>query len=142
MKHLQKTVDLCKAKVGSFTTAVKAYKFPNISRFITEVSFLRSIFSGKIFIVNFLCGFLIMGIAIVGWDTKETMGILNKVRGEREYTKKEYTYWKSIVQKYPDYRDGYLKLSTVATKLGETHEAEYYMKKVYELDPNYLGEQP
>jgi len=44
--------------------------------------------------------------------------------------------WEEILEKYPDYRDGYLQLAYFYYKLGEDKKAKENLKKSLDLDPN------
>lgn len=48
----------------------------------------------------------------------------------------EIIFWNDIVKKYPNYRDGYLKLSTLFWKVRLDDQAKYYLEKAKEIDPN------
>lgn len=50
---------------------------------------------------------------------------------------KEVEGWEEILEKYPDYRDGWLQLAVLWAKLGETEKTEEALGKALELDPNY-----
>ena len=51
--------------------------------------------------------------------------------------KRSYEEWKQVVEKRPDYRDGYIMLAWYAQELGKTEEAQASIQKVMALDPNY-----
>jgi tetratricopeptide (TPR) repeat protein len=48
------------------------------------------------------------------------------------------SYWKTVVNKYPDYRDGYFRLSVLSFQVGRDEEAKLYLQKVFALDPNFI----
>lgn len=56
---------------------------------------------------------------------------------ETSAAQKSYEQWKHVVEKQPDYRDGYLMLAWFSKKLGQSDEARTYIQKVMELDPSY-----
>ncbi len=45
-------------------------------------------------------------------------------------------YWKEIVKDYPDYRDAYIQLASIAYEKGNKDEAREYIKSAVALDPN------
>jgi len=50
--------------------------------------------------------------------------------------KKIISQWEETLEKYPDYRDGYLQLAYFYYKLGEDKKAKENLKKSLDLDPN------
>ena len=51
----------------------------------------------------------------------------------------EAEYWENIISKYPTYRDGYLELSDIYTKLGDISKANDSYNTAKNLDPNNLS---
>lgn len=49
-----------------------------------------------------------------------------------------HSYWQNIVGSHPDYRDGYFNLAIIAYRMNNFPDARMYVKKVKELDPNYI----
>lgn len=49
---------------------------------------------------------------------------------------RSYDYWKQIITKYPDYRDGYIRLSQISYDLKLFDETKLYIERAKELDPN------
>lgn len=58
---------------------------------------------------------------------------------EEENTKRDYEYWKTIIQDHPDYRDGYIQAAIRAYQLGMISEAKKYLEKARSIDPNFTG---
>jgi hypothetical protein len=50
---------------------------------------------------------------------------------------RSYEEWKQIIEKRPDYRDGYVMLAWYARELGKPDEAHAHIQKAVALDPNY-----
>lgn len=48
----------------------------------------------------------------------------------------EILSWKSVVEKFPNYRDAYLKLAALFWKVRLDDQAKFYLEKAKELDPN------
>ena len=49
---------------------------------------------------------------------------------------KNYTYWKTLAEQIPGYRDAYLQAGIFAYGLGNYDEARAFVQKALELDPN------
>lgn len=110
-------------------------KSPSISRFITEIT-QRTVYQ-KVFWVNFFCGFLVIGISFVGFKSYESYKDLQKARVAREQVVAEVHYWEQVVQKYPQYRDGYFMLATLNAQLGNKQKAREYNQRVLQIDPDF-----
>ena|SRR5260221_10809291 len=48
----------------------------------------------------------------------------------------EKTYWEAVVEKNPNYIDGYLQLAKVNVEIGNKNDAQNMIIKALELDPN------
>jgi hypothetical protein len=116
--------------------ATKSYKFPNISRIIPENVFSR-IFGNTVFLTAFCCGFVLMAIAIVGFNLNINLVKLNAVKQERSKIATQINYWKSFTDKYKGYRDGYYQLAVLEYQIGENRLALDYLGKTLEIDPNF-----
>lgn len=116
-------------------STVQAWKFPHISRFITEMH--KKTIYRKVFWINFLCGFLVVGISYVGFQDIKSYQELQEVRNAREQVSAEVHYWEQVVKKYPSYRDGYFMLASLNAQLGNTNKAREYTDKVLQLDPDF-----
>ena len=51
--------------------------------------------------------------------------------------RKQIEAWQKILSKYPDYRDGWLELALLWTKLKEVKKAKQAIQKAATLSPNY-----
>jgi tetratricopeptide (TPR) repeat protein len=49
----------------------------------------------------------------------------------------EVKYWKSVTEKYPNYRDAYIKLAALNYQLSNSSAAAIYLEKARRIDPNY-----
>lgn len=56
---------------------------------------------------------------------------------QTDQVERSYEEWKQVVEKRPDYRDGYVRLAWYARELGKTEEEQSYLQKIRQLDPNY-----
>ena len=116
-------------------TALQARLSPSIYRFITELH--KKTLLSKVFWVNGLCAVLVVGISFMGFKSYQSYEELEKVRKAREQVVAEMHYWETVVQKYPNYRDGYFMLATMNAQLGYVNKAKEYNDKVLQLDPDF-----
>lgn len=63
--------------------------------------------------------------------------VLGKSTEDTKEITDEITYWKSIVDSHPDYRDAYMKLVVLNLKIDNLNGAKPNLVKVLEIDPNY-----
>lgn len=63
--------------------------------------------------------------------------LLAEIQGAPKRLQGELLYWRTVVNRFSDYRDGYLQLSVLAYQLQRFDEARVYLQKALELDPNY-----
>ncbi|HYM65021.1 MAG TPA: tetratricopeptide repeat protein [Candidatus Sulfotelmatobacter sp.] len=130
------------------------FKFPNISRIITENKFFskaeKSIFRllnkpkvKKIFyfsslVLTFLIiGVLVAGISILSLKMYKNLVIINKINQQREKIQSQINFWTSVIQKYPGYKDSYFRIAVLEYSLGDLQKSEEFNKKALLLDPNY-----
>jgi tetratricopeptide (TPR) repeat protein len=109
-------------------TASKAL-FPKISRFITE--------KGKIFIIIFSSGVVILGIVLQGIKLHDNLEKIELQKMHKATLTKELSYWQSIARQYPNYRDVYFRIANLQYQLGEKAEAKKSIEKVLAIDPNF-----
>ena len=92
-------------------------------------------------ILGIICG--VVASFILWKQPKTTSIITSKITFEAASNtrmieaKRSYEEWKQVVEKRPDYRDGYIMLAWYAQELGKTEEAQASIQKVMALDPNY-----
>lgn len=55
---------------------------------------------------------------------------------EREKIQKEILFWQKTTEDLPGYRDGYLKLAILNWKIYQNDEAQKFLNKALEVDPN------
>jgi tetratricopeptide (TPR) repeat protein len=63
--------------------------------------------------------------------------ILTDWESQPQKLKTDFTFWKSITEKQPDYRDGYIMAGLYAYQMQNMKEALSLLNKAHELDPNY-----
>lgn len=51
----------------------------------------------------------------------------------------EYLYWRKVIEDHPDYRDGFVRLATLAYQRGDSSAFREYLEKIRALDPNFDG---
>jgi tetratricopeptide (TPR) repeat protein len=71
-----------------------------------------------------------------------TSSLLEKLWQQKHYSdpkdiKKLISGWEEVLEKYPDYRDGYLQLAYLYYKLDKNKQAKENLKKALALDPNW-----
>jgi len=110
---------------------VKMFKLPNISRSITD----KFLFSKVVTI--FLFSIFLIAIIIVGFDLLK--GIYGEIRltEERRETEIQINYWKNILDKQSNYRDGYIELAILEYRLGDKGKAVTYLQDALNTDPNF-----
>lgn len=55
---------------------------------------------------------------------------------KREKIQKEIVFWQKTEEDFPGYRDGYLKLAILNWKIYQNDEAQKFLNKALEIDPN------
>lgn len=48
----------------------------------------------------------------------------------------QFNFWQTVIAEHPDYRDAYVTLAALATRLNQGEDARYYQQKAETLDPN------
>jgi len=109
-------------------TASKAL-FPKIYRFITE--------QGKILIISFSSGTVILGIVLQGIKLHDNLQKIETVKKHKVALIHELTYWQNIARQYPNYRDVYFRVANLQYQLGERAEAKKSLDHVLAIDPNF-----
>ncbi len=105
-------------------------KFPHISRLFPAVSLKL--------IVTFILSLLLL--AVVARESVimyKQFKVLQTAQEKREKMLSDVTYWKGVVAKRKDYRDGYFQLAVLEYQLEEKEKANQYLQKTLELDPNF-----
>lgn len=116
----------------------KPLEFPKIPRFITESLFSKkALFLLKYISVGAVSGALLIGITLQAFDLHTNMLQVKQVAQDREQVMHEVVYWKQIADTYSGYRDIYYRIAALQYKLGNKEEAQSYVKKALELDPNF-----
>ncbi|KKQ95211.1 MAG: hypothetical protein UV74_C0001G0116 [Candidatus Woesebacteria bacterium GW2011_GWB1_43_14] len=77
-------------------------------------------------------------VLIIALSVGNAATLLNKQTGAETYSllTDELNYWKRVVYTHPDYRDGYLEIAKIEMALGNTNEAENYLKIAEIENPN------
>lgn len=74
---------------------------------------------------------------VLGVTSDTPLTILQAWTAETDHLNKQYEYWRQLVARKNDYRDGYLILGTLALRLGKTSEAATALETAQKLDPNW-----
>lgn len=112
-------------------------KFPNISRFITELPRERQLYYLKIFCFSFVSTFLLVSIMLRGYQLVGGLHFLRVASAQRQEIEKERVYWEDVVKRHEGYRDVYFKLAVLSYQLGETDKARTYLRNTLDIDPNF-----
>ncbi|MFZ2025601.1 MAG: tetratricopeptide repeat protein [Microgenomates group bacterium] len=73
--------------------------------------------------------------SVLGAQSEPT-DVLSAWEQDRSYTHRAYSFWKTVVEKNPDYRDAYITLAKICLRLDKRDAAITYVKTAYLLDPN------
>lgn len=125
-------------------TVAKKKELPSNSRPITEIItdwatwVERSLLlKGRLWITFMISFLLLMMIVVVSVSFYKNIRIKQNVDREREKNTKDILYWQGIANKYKGYRDAYFQLAVLEYKIGDMEKSKQYLKKVFELDPNF-----
>ncbi len=118
-------------------------KFPNIPLTIPEVLLPVSKFvTSRMFLFNFMVGFLLMAMVIVGKDIQLNSARLSAVEEQRQHAFGEIASWENVVHEYPGYRDGYYQLALLQNQVGDRQAAYELISKALQIDPDFtVGKQ-
>ena len=114
-------------------------KFPNIFRFFTEQKYLKKIkkYQWRLITAGFVSAVILGAIVIVGADSYKNYQENKRLSEKRVNIQTQITFWKSINQKYPGFRDSYFELALLEYQLKDFDKAGTYLKEVLRLDPNF-----
>jgi len=133
-----------KKEVKKQVKEAKKKEFPSIYRFITEEPLQSLIVIKRFFVLNWkmitfsaVASFFIVLTALTIIDFKKNLEEYNKRAVKYEKLAGEISYWKSVVSKYKDYRDGYFRLALLEHQLNNDAQAQEYLNKALKLDPNF-----
>lgn len=109
-------------------------KLPRIFRPIPEYFNTRNVF---IVSISFLSGILLMAILFEEHDIEQQYRQLQSLNAQRQFVQQEVGQWQQVVNKYPDYRDGYFHLAVLEYQLGNKNAVQNYNEQALKLDPNF-----
>lgn len=120
--------------------------FPRFFRFFTEWgAFLKRIgkpkglrFGLNVVAALIMATVLLLAIMAVSLKIEEEWINHNANLAKREQINQEIAFWQKIVLNYPNYRDGYFRISLLEYQLGNVAKAKNYLNKALEIDPNYV----
>lgn len=112
-------------------------QFPNIYRFITELPRSKKLFYGKVLLVSFVSGFLIMATFLKGFELVQSVHAVQTLDERRSDLVEQKTYWEQVISKHEGYRDAYFKLALLSYQLGDEKGMKIYLDKTLEIDPNF-----
>lgn len=91
----------------------------------------------KIILFSFVSIILLLSIILVLFDIKNLLIKKEIMDLGRSKTLEQIGYWQSVVEKRPDYRDGYFQLSVLSYQIGKKDDAIVYLEKALQIDPNF-----
>lgn len=110
---------------------------PQINRFFSAKTVKIALKAG---LASILAILLIYNIALAwGTNVEKDRREAEKAKEQADTAKKienNITFWEMVVREKPNYRDGYLELTTLNYQLGRMATAREYWMKAKELDPN------
>ena len=106
---------------------MKFKHFPKIYRFFAE-DYLLSV----VVVSAFLFAFVLVGVSLM--NNFQKMVELNI---ERNKIASKIYYWRKVVEKYKEYRDGYFQLAILEYQLQDIGRAKVYLREVLRIDPSF-----
>lgn len=76
--------------------------------------------------------------SVVIWKISSQPKVLGSSDQVLENYSEQITFWQTQVSKYPDYRDGYLKLAEAYKKSGDVEAARQQVQLALRVDPNLV----
>ncbi len=70
-------------------------------------------------------------------ESNEIVFLRSKILEEPKKIAQKLEYWQKIIQQYPNYRDAWVQLYYLNKEVNSA-DAEKHLKKIEELDPNYV----
>lgn len=61
---------------------------------------------------------------------------IKNIKAEPGKIKEEIVFWQKVVEEFPNYRDGYLKLAILNYKINRLFDAQKFLNKSLKIDPN------
>lgn len=114
---------------------VRFPQFPKFYRTITERLQIRR--HGLLYIVAFVSLVLFAVVLIVGYQTYLNYQHKQALEQKRQQILSDISFWQGIVEKYPDYRDGYFELALLEYQIKDFAKAKAYTEKSLSIDPNF-----
>lgn len=132
----------------------KSSQFPNIYRIITEnhtykryknlwIRLPNQSKLGKILYYFLILDFCVLVLStslatiVLGSRVFGKLAVANKISIERNELKRQISFWRSVLEKYPGYKDAYFRIALLEYKLGDLENAKKDNQKALLLDPNY-----
>jgi tetratricopeptide (TPR) repeat protein len=132
-KKLPKTTPVVKDRV----IRAKQVQFPSIYRAFPELLIRAGVQNTRLFLINFVCGFTIMGIVVLGLQVRQSYNMLKQAEIQQRHHRAQIKYWENVVAEKPLYRDAYIKLAAMQYMLGERNAAKTMLEKALEIDPRF-----
>jgi len=106
------------------------FRFPQIPRFFSAAILFLALWAG----FGFLLGINSLGLKPNSSTNEEVLGITASESGHLRDT---LTYWLSIAEKNPDYRDAFIMAASAAYQLGNNNQTSDLLHLAHALDPTF-----
>lgn len=116
--------------------AVPVKKIPSIYRIITAFP-MPSLFAKELF-VGFVCGALVVGIAMSTVRLFSSIEAYQGVLDQKKLFLQQKGYWQSVLSEYPEYRDAHFRLGALAYQEGNMAQAREEVEKAIQRDPSFI----
>jgi len=129
-KIKEKRLKIKKKKEEDYRHLVKTEKkaiakySPKIKRTIPEWAVSSAIIS--------CAGFLVI-ILLIFLQVQQ----IKALKEQRSVLEANLRVWQAVLQKYPDYRDGYMQSAVLEYRLNNTNDARQYTEKALSIDSTY-----
>ena len=80
---------------------------------------------------------LIIFIVFIGVNLYKNVNILTSSIKNRQEIQAKITFWQSVVQRYPEYKDAYFQAAVLEYQSGDLKQARQDNNKALLLDPNF-----
>jgi hypothetical protein len=119
---------------------IEKLHFPSIPLIIPDTfrtNPVAAFLTSRMFLFNFMVGFLLMTMVIVWQDIQLNNARLETIHLQRQMVVKKINQWQAVVGQYPGYRDGYYQLALLEKQLGNNQLAYGYIVKALQMDPDF-----
>lgn len=91
----------------------------------------------KYIFVGGLCLVLFLTVVTAGLSLYSHLQQKKDLDNKKSALLSQIQVWQEIVNKFKDYRDGYLTLAILEYRIGDSDKARLYLKQTLSIDPNF-----